>query len=117
MSGIAGIFIRNIRGGETADLTLLTRMTDVIAERGPDEARHWHQGPVALGHRMLRTTPESLHERQPLPDESGNLCLTLDGRVDNRDELRQAIEAKGVRLRDQTDAEYVLKAYECWGEG
>lgn len=113
MSGIAGIYNLD---GRPADASLLRRMTDAIAHRGPDGVGHWVHGPVGLGQRMLHTTPESLLEQQPLMDESGTLCLTLDGRVDNREELRAALEAKGARLRDDTDAELVLRAYECWGE-
>ncbi len=113
MSGIAGIY--NLDGAPV-DRRLLQRMTDAISHRGPDGVGYWIDGPVGLGHQMLCTTPEALHEKQPLLDETGNLCLTLDGRVDNRDELKAAIEAKGGRLRDDTDAELVLKAYDCWGE-
>ena len=113
MSGIAGIYNRD---GRPADAALLRRMTGAMAHRGPDGAEHWVRGAVALGHCMLHTTPESLLEQQPLTDESGELCLTMDGRLDNRAELRQALEAKGLRLRSETDAELVLRAYECWGE-
>jgi len=113
MSGIAGIYNLD---GRPVDPALLMRMTDVISHRGPDGAGHWINGPVGLGHRMLHTTPESLHEQQPLTDETGNLCLTLDGRVDNREELIAALKAKGARLREDTDAEIILRAYEQWGE-
>jgi asparagine synthase (glutamine-hydrolysing) len=113
MSGIAGIYHLD---GRPVDLALLRRMTDIIGHRGPDGAGYWLDGPVGLGHRMLHTTPESLRETQPLLDETGNLCLTLDGRVDNREELRTALEDKGTKLRTDTDAELVLQAYECWGE-
>src|SRR3990167_8666785 len=113
MSGIAGIFHLD---GRPADPALLHRMTEAMAHRGPDGAGHWSDGPVALGHRMLWTTPEALQEKQPLTDELGDLCLTLDGRVDNREELRQALEAGGLHLRTDTDAELVLRAYERWGE-
>jgi asparagine synthase (glutamine-hydrolysing) len=91
-------------------------MTEIIGHRGPDGAGYWLDGPVGLGHRMLHTTPESLQEQQPFPNETGNLCLTLDGRVDNRDELRVALEARGKKVRTDTDAEIVLRAYECWDE-
>ena len=112
MSGIAGIY--NLDGA-LVDRALLERMTGALAHRGPDGIRYWVDGPVGMGHCMLQTTPESVYERQPLTDDSGNLCLTMDGRVDNREELIAAIESKGSRLRDHTDAEIVLKAYECWG--
>jgi asparagine synthase (glutamine-hydrolysing) len=88
MSGIAGIYNLD---GRPVDPALLKRMTDAIAHRGPDGINHWINGPVGLGHCMLQTTPESLHETQPLTDETGQLCLTLDGRVDNRDELKAAL--------------------------
>lgn len=113
MSGIAGIFNRD---GRPVERALLGRMTDAIAHRGPDGAHQWIDGAVGFGHQMLCTTPESLHETQPLRDASGQLCLVLDGRVDNRDELKEAIEARGGRLRDDTDAELVLQSYVVWSE-
>jgi asparagine synthase (glutamine-hydrolysing) len=113
MSGIAGIYHFD---GRPVDPALLKRMTDIIGHRGPDRADYWLDGLVGLGHRMLQTTPESLRETQPLADETGSLCLTLDGRVDNRNELRTALESKGAKLRTDTDAELILRAYECWDE-
>jgi asparagine synthase (glutamine-hydrolysing) len=113
MSGIAGIYHFD---GRPVDPALLARMTDIIAHRGPDGSGHWTGGSVGLGHRMLHTTPESLQEKQPLHDAAGDLCLTLDGRVDNREELKAALEAEGVKLRTDTDGEIILRAYECWGE-
>ncbi|MEW6544778.1 MAG: asparagine synthase (glutamine-hydrolyzing) [Nitrospirota bacterium] len=114
MSGIAGILHRD---GQPVNRADLWRLTDCLAHRGPDGHGHWINGPVGLGHVLLQTTPESSHERQPWSDESGRLCLTLDGRVDNRDELQGALEGAGATFRNETDAELVLRAYECWGEG
>jgi asparagine synthase (glutamine-hydrolysing) len=111
MSGIAGIYSAD---GRPADLNILDRMTDVMSARGPDGEGHWNGVGVALGHRMLRATPESRREAQPLCDDAGGLSLTLDGRLDNRDELIALLEAEG--LRDQTDAELILRAYQKWGE-
>jgi asparagine synthase (glutamine-hydrolysing) len=65
---------------------------------------------------MLRTTPEAMSESQPLVDEQIGLALTMDGRVDNRDELTAPLERQGLRLAGGTDAEIVLRAYQCWGE-
>ncbi len=113
MSGIAGI--HNI-DGRPADRRLLQRMADAAAHRGPDGIGYWLDGGVGFVHLMLHTTPESLFEMQPLSQAAGGLCLTLDGRVDNRKELRAALESKGWALRTDTDAELVLRAYECWGE-
>ena len=40
----------------------------------------------------------------------------MDGRIDNREELKRDLESKGFRIRHKTDAELVLCAYEQWGE-
>ncbi len=113
MSGIAGIYRRD---GQPCDRGTLTRMMDAMEDRGPDNAGQWAGESIGLGHRTLATTPESRHESQPLLDESGTLCLVLDGRVDNRAELKAALESRGFGPRNETDAEYVLKAFQCWGE-
>lgn len=113
MSGIAGVFYLD---GRPADGALIERMTAAISHRGPDGIRHVVDGPVALGHCMFCTTPESLHETQPLWDETKQFCLTMDGRVDNRDELAHDLKSAGAILRDDTDAELVLKAYMVWGD-
>lgn len=113
MSGIAGTYNLD---GRPADRMLLERMAKAIAHRGPDGTGCWIGGSVGFSHLMLHTTPESLREEQPLSDEPGRICLTLDGRVDNRRELRAALESKGRVLRSDTDAELVLRAYEHWGE-
>ena len=112
MSGIAGV----IRfGGAPVEPGLIERMTGALSHRGPDGVGHWVCGPVALGHCMLRTTPESLEESQPLANEDGSVVLVMDGRVDNWEELRRALRDRGAALRTRADAELVLRAYEAWG--
>jgi len=112
MSGIAGII--HFDGAPVAP-GLVEAMTSAMAYRGPDGIQHWVQGSVALGQCMLRTTPESLEERQPLANEDASLVLVMDGRVDNWEELRRELLARGTALRDRSDAELVLRAYEAWG--
>lgn len=113
MSGLVGIWNLD---GRPVDPRLVRKMTETIAHRGPDGSGYWIDRSVALGHRMLHTTPESLHETQPFADETKTLCLVLDGRVDNREELKASLATKGLVFRADTDAELVLRAYECWGE-
>ncbi|MFO1433615.1 MAG: asparagine synthase (glutamine-hydrolyzing) [Candidatus Competibacteraceae bacterium] len=113
MSGITGIYHRD---GRPVAPELLRRMTELIAHRGPDGTGYWIDGPLGMSQQMCHTTPESLHERQPLVDPAGNRCLTFDGRIDNREELQRALEQKGITRRADTDAELVLQAYACWNE-
>ncbi|MBZ5649999.1 MAG: asparagine synthase (glutamine-hydrolyzing) [Acidobacteriia bacterium] len=113
MSGITGLY--NLDGRPAADQSLRL-MTAAVAHRGPDGIQHWLDGAVGLGHLLLQTTPESAHEKQPLTNQDGTLCITMDGRIDNRLELTRLLHSKGSPPRNDTDAELVLRAYECWGE-
>ncbi len=113
MSGIAGIIHFDGRPVEPGQVEA---MTAAMHYRGPDGINHWRRGNVALGQCMLRTTPESLEETQPLTNEDESLVLVMDGRVDNWEELRRELLGKGAVLRTRADAELVLRAYEVWGE-
>ena len=70
MSGIAGIICFD---GAPIEPSQITKITGAMAYRGPDGIHHWVSGPVALGHCMLRTTPESLEETRQ--------SVTLFGRL------------------------------------
>lgn len=113
MSAIAGIVFFN-----EAPLPhgLIERMTAAMAVRGPDGIQHWQSTSTAFGHCRFCTTPESLHEQQPLLLEDGSAVLVFAGRIDNRGELRRDLLAHGLPLRDDTDAELVLRSWQCWGE-
>ncbi|MDH4186663.1 MAG: hypothetical protein OEV08_06680, partial [Nitrospira sp.] len=113
MSGLIGIYHLD---RAPVDPALLQRMIRRIAHRGPDASHTWIEGSVGIGHVMLHTTPESLHERQPWLDETGRLCLAMDGRIDNREDLRNILHAAGFHPRTDTDAELMLHAYQYWGE-
>jgi len=91
-------------------------MTDAIAYRGPGGRGQWVNGPAAISHLMLHTTTESLEERQPLANDDASAVLVMDGWLANPDELRAELLALGARLRDRTDAELVLRAFEAWGD-
>jgi asparagine synthase (glutamine-hydrolysing) len=113
VSAIAGIFFLD---GRPVDRLVLERMVGSIAHRGPDGEGTWREGPVGLGHRMLWTTPESLHEELPLVRKSGDLVLTADVRLDNRDELIAALGIASRPRQEIGDGELILGAYERWGE-
>ncbi len=113
MSAISGIYHRN---NTLVNQQQLAVMVEAVTHRGLDGTGYRVKGLVGLAHQMLHTTPESLREKQPLSDQSGELCLVMDGRVDNRVELGKELVSKGFSPRSDTDAELVLQAYQCWGE-
>ena len=88
-------------------------MVASLAHRGPDGAGAWVHGAIGLGHRLLATTPESLHEQLPLLHPTEPLALTADVRLDNRDELMGAL---GILDPMISDSALLLKSYEEWGE-
>jgi len=114
MSAIVGLYRRN---GQPADRADLERMAESLAHRGPDAAGLWNNGPVGLGHRMLWTTPESLHEQLPLVNKSEDVVITADARIDNRDELIAALGLSEWPHGEISDSGLILCAYEQWGEG
>ena len=115
MSGICGIVNFD---GAPVDPELLKRMAEAVAYRGPDGINYWVEGNVGLAHLALHTTPEATSERQPLVNERGDFVLVADARVDNRDELIHVLTIKGyLNKNSPNDAELILAAYGCWGEG
>ncbi len=113
MSGIVGIYNLD---GRPVEQTEIQRMLDSIAHRGPDGSGIWTNGSVGLGHQMLWTTPESLHEKLPLTNKTGELAITADARIDNRDELIPTLNLNGRPRETIPDSEIILAAYEKWGE-
>ncbi|MBT8041242.1 MAG: hypothetical protein KJN78_13435 [Gammaproteobacteria bacterium] len=111
MSGIAGIIRLD---GAAVEPGLIEHLTGPMAARGPDGTAHWTRGTVSLGHCLLRSTPESLAEHQPLLSDDGKLALVFDGRLDNRKELAGLLGLHTSVLDTMPDSEIVLKAYQRW---
>ena len=113
MSGIVGIV--NLDGAP-ADRQCLRQMTEFLTYRGPDAQDIWIDGPVGFGHTMLRTTEESLQERQPRSLDR-QVWITADARVDGRADLIDKLALHGrTCLEAASDAELILHAYHVWGE-
>ncbi|MGI8559329.1 MAG: asparagine synthase-related protein [Solirubrobacteraceae bacterium] len=111
MSGIAGILHRDGRPVDGADLRA---MTDTMTHRGPDGIEQHVAGPLGMAHCLLRTLPDPREKLQPAWDQRGEICLTLDGRIDNRQELRLGLGSAARNIRDDTDAELLICAYQHW---
>jgi asparagine synthase (glutamine-hydrolysing) len=112
LSGIAGIFHRN---GAPIERTLLQACAGFLANRGPDAQALWIDGPAGMAHALLRTTHESLNERQPASLE-GQYCIVADARLDNRAELVAGLQrARRAVTGSLPDSELLLHAYAAWG--
>lgn len=103
--------------------SLLSRMTDAVAHRGPDGEGGVYlevlgAAPTALGHRRLAIIDLSASGNQPMTvdcDHSGaqaGLTLVYNGEIYNYRELRAELIAEGHRFRTATDSEVLLHLYE-----
>ena len=116
MCGIAGIV--EIRG-RTVEPSDISRLTNLLAHRGPDGAGIWFNADrnVALGHRRLAIIDPGASGYQPMLSADGRHVIIFNGEIYNFLELRRELEAQGVVFRTQSDTEVILAAWQAWREG
>lgn len=108
MCGIAGfVSARAIPGAEK----VLSRMTETIRHRGPDDSGVFHDSYAHLGHRRLSII-DVAGGHQPLANEDGQCLITFNGEIFNHSDLRPALEQAGHRYTTRSDTETVLHLYE-----
>lgn len=94
---------------------LLKSLTDFLSFRGPDACGMWSDGPIGMGHALLRTTYESKGERQPANVEE-RYWIVADARLDAREELIDEVQLAGQNVRSNIpDCDLILHAYAAWG--
>ncbi len=113
MSAIFGIL--RYDGGPVAARNL-ERLGNALAHCGPDGRKVVADGPVGLGHGLMRVTAEDQFEAQPLRDREVGITLVADLRLDNREELGAAFGLGAAELRDLPDSALLMRAYKTWGE-
>lgn len=113
MSAIYGIVNHD---GRPVDPSALARMSESMAHREADDLGVWIKDSVGIGHRMMRTTPESLHEKLPFWDKESELVITADARIDNRVELGEALGLIREVNDGTPDSTLILCAYKKWRE-
>jgi asparagine synthase (glutamine-hydrolysing) len=119
------------------DLTAeLSRMTDRLLHRGPDDGGTWIDADagIALGHRRLSILDLSPQGHQPMMSASGRYVIAFNGEIYNHRALRSELEASaagsqaekvqsgfppdaggGIPWRGHSDTEVMLAAFEHWG--
>ncbi len=120
MCGLAGVFRSEGGGGrarlEPVPASLLRRMTDAIAHRGPDgEGFHIEPG-LGFGFRRLAIIDLAGGD-QPMFNEDGSVVLLCNGEIYNFCAVRDELAALGHVFRTKCDTETVIHAWESWGVG
>ena len=112
MCGISGIF--DTRGQREYSRALLTRINDIQAHRGPDEAGLHLEPGLGFGHRRLSIIDLATGQ-QPLANEEKNIWVVFNGEIYNFQELVPQLRALGHQFRTRSDTEVIVHAWEAWG--
>jgi asparagine synthase (glutamine-hydrolysing) len=108
MCGIAGLMTARKDG---PDPTVLARMAEALAHRGPDGRKHYLVGNVGFAHNRLAIIDLATGD-QPL-FEPGGAALVANGEIYNYLELRQDLH--GVNFATNSDCEPALWLYRRHG--
>jgi len=117
MCGIAGFLDYKRKQGRDGLIRIVTKMSDTMKRRGPDDSGSWcdENVSIALGHRRLSIIELSACGHQPMVSGNGRYVITYNGEVYNFKSIRQELEKKGQTFRGNSDTEVVLQAIEAWG--
>ncbi len=101
--------------GSPVNRTVLEDMAEQVADLGPDGIHYLYRDNIGLAYLALNSTPESLHETQPLESEEKRYLLVADARIDNRSELLAQLHGHLPNKQVLTDPDIILAAYRKWG--
>src|ERR1035441_7546107 len=95
------------------DASVLTKMSDIQAHRGPDDSGIWEcvapdQTWVGLANRRLSIIDLSPAGHMPMSNEDGTIWITFNGEIYNAEELRLLLEARGHIFRSHADTEVII---------
>ena len=110
MCGIAGILYFN---HPLPDQSVIKKMTDAMAHRGPDAHNDYVQGRIALGHRRLSIIDLSDAANQPFADHTGRYRIVFNGEIYNFRDVRAFLT--DYPFTTSGDTEVLLAAYIRWG--
>jgi asparagine synthase (glutamine-hydrolysing) len=110
MSGLAGLVRFDARPVEPE---LLETMAQAAPHRGQDGTITWCGMGAGFVYQRRRVLAGGADE-QGLVEADGLVCVA-DARIDNRDELVDALSQVQAIERHASDAAILLAAYRCWG--
>jgi len=113
MCGIAAVIETH---GGSPDMSMLKRMMDSLAHRGPDDEGMYLDGSIGLGFRRLAIIDVSRDSHQPMVSVDHELVIVFNGEIYNYIELREELSGYGHVFRTKGDTEVLLHAYLQWGK-
>lgn len=111
MCGIAGMI--SLGDAPRMDESLIRRMADVIAHRGPDDSGIYlsPDGRAGLANRRLAIIDLSPAGHMPMSERGGKLWITYNGEIYNYADHYPYLKTKGHTFRGSSDTEVMLKLF------
>lgn len=109
MCGISGVILKDKK--QNVNETILRKMNELIAHRGPDYDGIYTNNNIGFGHRRLSII--GLEEESNQPFIAGDLILIFNGEIYNYKELKNIL--KDYDFRTNSDTEVILASYLKWG--
>ncbi|MCL2387946.1 MAG: asparagine synthase (glutamine-hydrolyzing) [Defluviitaleaceae bacterium] len=111
MCGFCGFTGNDFNDGNN---TIIGKMTERIAHRGPDGVGLHVDDAISLGFRRLSFFDLELGN-QPMRNAAETLTIVFNGEIYNFREIKAELEAKGRVFRTTSDTEVLLHLYEEYG--
>ena len=117
MCGITGFLDCSRQLNDVELQSTVTRMSDTIRHRGPDDSGAWvdAQAGIALGFRRLAIVDLTPTGHQPMSSADGRFIIVFNGEIYNFAGLRQELIGLGHSFRGTSDTEVMLAAVCQWG--
>ena len=116
MCGFAGYLTKKYSRTYDAQ-SILNRMGNVIAHRGPDDSGIWYDRnhkSIGIVHRRLSIQDLSVFGHQPMHSKSGRYVIVFNGEIYNHLLLRKSFK-KNVKWKGGSDTETLLACIEFFG--
>ena len=111
MCGIAGIYgIKDTQNGET----IVLRMINALAHRGPDDEGIYVDNSVVLGHKRLAIIDLSAAGHQPMSTKDGRYTIVYNGELYNYKDIKKSLS--DYPFQTQSDTEVILAGWQKWGK-
>ncbi len=89
----------------------LTRATDALQHRGPDDVGYMVHKGVGFGHRRLAVIDLTPSGHQPMFSEDTSVALIFNGEIYNFKERRALLEKAGCVFKSESDTEVLIHSY------
>lgn len=113
MSALAAIFRPGGPDRARSDCAAMLAAQTIFGRSATGQRR---SGDVAMGRCLHALLAEDRFDRQPIAGGDGRFLLVADLRIDNREELLEALGRPACDAAGLADAQILMAAWERWGE-